>query len=267
MKYVTSKLYSTKDYRLFEPSPHNRDIKKTKMLAESMATYGFDEGFPVRCRPAANGRLSVTHGHHRLHVAESLQLPVWFVVAKKDIPMFESETSNHQWNVTDFVVARARAQEKPALDVLEYQARTGISLTQCISLLGGESAGSSNKTNQIKSGTYKVKKNGHAEDVAHIVLTLKEIGVAFATNNYFVNAISKVLQVPVFDVGTFLHKCKTHKEIMEQRRNVDDFLDLIELVYNRQTPKANQVNIAFLAKTASCQKKDTFGRFTMDAWK
>jgi hypothetical protein len=66
--------------------------------------------------------------------------------------------------------------------------------------------------------------------------------------------------VPAFDSATFMHKCKTHKEIMEPRRNVDGYLELIELVYNRQTPKRAMMPLAFLAKQAALQKKAAFGR-------
>ena len=260
MKHLLSRLHVTKDYRLFDPSPHNRDIGKIKQLEESMRKYGFDEGFPIRCRPGNGARLIVTHGHHRLHVAESLGLPVWFIVAKHDIPMFESETANHAWNIRDYVVARARACEKPAEEILRYHKETGIGLRQCIAVLGGEAAGSDNKSVQVKMGKYKVKPNRQADDLARIVLHLKEIGCKFSTNNYFVSAISKCLQVDQFDADVFMHKCRTHLEIMEQRRNVDDFLDLIELVYNRQTPRKYMTQIAFLAKREAMQRKGKFGK-------
>jgi len=260
MKYVESKLYSTKDYELFVPCEYNRDVKKTKLLEKSMRKYGFDDGLPIRCRPMADGRLAVTHGHHRLHVAQSLQLPVWFIVASRDIPMFESEASSHQWNVSDYAVARERAGERDASEALQFHRETGISLQQSISLVGGECAGSSNKAVQLKMGTYKAKDNKHAREVKEVVVFLKNIGCSFATKSYFVNAISKCLMLDEFDIGTFLHKCRTHQNIMEDRRNVDDFLDLIELVYNRQTPKKNMVPVAFLAKQKALTRRVSFGK-------
>ena len=260
MNYTTTRKYWTKDYSIFIHSPHNRDVKKIRQLEESMRKYGYDDGFPIRCRPAPDGKLYCTHGHTRLYVAASLGLPVWFVVASADIPMFESETANHNWTVTDYAVARERAGEHVAGVVMALHRETGIGLNQCISLVGGESAGSNNKRAQLKNGTLKQSNMKHANQIKDVVLFLKEIGCSFATNNYFVAALSKCFLVPTFDAATFMHKCRTHKEIMEPRRNVEDYLDLIELVYNRQTPKRAMIPLAFMAKQISLQKKASFGR-------
>ena len=71
-----------------------------------MDEHGFDEGLPIRCIRNGNGKLKITHGHHRFHVARKKGLPVWYIVANNDIPLFESEASAHSWDVRDFTVAQ-----------------------------------------------------------------------------------------------------------------------------------------------------------------
>jgi len=250
-------LRSTRDYSLFEPHPYNRDVTKTKVLELSMDEYGFDDGLPIRCVRNGNGKLKITHGHHRFHVARQKGLPVWFIVASNDIPLFESEASAHAWNVQDFTVARARAGERPAEAVLKYHEQTGIPLNACISLVGGEGASSGNKPKQMKTGQFKVGDRTHAAAVAEIVAHCKTCGVSFATSSYFVKAVSKCLFVPDFDAELFMHKVSVHSELMEPRRGVDDYLELMELIYNRQAKR--KMPLAFMAREVSANRKETFG--------
>lgn len=252
-------LKSTTDYAKFIVHPHNRDISNTKVLEQSMRKYGFDPGLPLRCVPDPSGKLQITHGHHRFQVAKSIGLPIWYVVSSFDIPLFESEVSNHSWSMKDFTTARARAGEEPALEVMKYHKETGIPLSCSISLVGGESAGSGNKSTQLKSGTLKAKKTKHADDVAEIVKFCKSVGFNFATTANFVKALSKCLRVDVFDKDLFMLRVKTHPDTMEPCRTTDQYLDMIEFVYNRMA-KSKKIPLAFLAKEKGLERKGTFGK-------
>jgi len=250
----TPTLKCTSDYSMFEVHPHNRDISNTKILEKSMRKFGFDPGLPMRCIKGANSKLMITHGHHRFHVARMLGIPVWYIVAEDNIPLFDSEVSNHGWQLKDFGIARARAGEQSAVKVMDYHKETGIPFAQCISLIGGESAGSTNKNAQLKEGTLKAKDNKHASDVAEIVLACKSIGIKFANAALFVQALSKVLRLKEFDKSLFLHRVRTYQDLMEPRRTLDQYLELIEFVYNRNT-KGSKTPLAFLATEASRQRQ------------
>lgn len=248
----------TSDYSLFETHPHNRDISRTKVLEASMKKFGFDDGLPIRCVTNGNGKLKITHGHHRFHVARQLGLPIWYLVASNEIDLFESEASAHSWSVRDYTVARARAGESPAQEVMEYHRKTGIPLGLCISLVGGQAASSGNKAKAMKAGNFQPGDQIHADTVARVVAHCKDCGVEFATSSLFVKAVSKCLFVEDFDVYMFLHKVSAHPQLMEPRRNLDDYLDLIEMVYNRQC--RTKIPLAFLADQASRKRGQTFGK-------
>ena len=246
---VKPTLRSTKDYNLFEPHPYNREISRTKVLERSMRKFGFDNGLPIRCVRNGSDKLKITHGHHRFHVARSLGLPIWFIVASEDIPLFESEASTHAWNVKDYTVARARAGEQSAETVLQYHQQTGIPIGPCISLIGGESASSGNMGIGMKHGKFKVGDTKRADQIAVIVKHCVDCGVDFARNSLFVKALSKCIFVEEFDIDLFMHKVSTHKAVMEKRRGVDDYMDLIEFVYNRQSQV--KIPLRFLANQAA----------------
>lgn len=252
-------LRETKNYSLFESHPHNRDISKTKVLEKSFRTFGFDPGLPIRCVRRADGKLIITHGHHRFHVAVKTGQPVWYIVVDRDISLFESEASSHNWSVRDFTVARARAGERPAEAVLQYHQETGIPLNTCISLLGGESAGSSNKTPQLKNGTFKVSPDTTlANRIKEIVHSCKSHGVRFATNVHFLNALSKCLFLSEFDEEVFMSKVASHSGLMDAQRGYSEYLDLIEFIYNRNSKK--KIPLAFLAKENASNRQLGFGK-------
>ena len=256
---MKTELKSTNNYDAFMVHPHNRDISNTKVLEQSMRRFGFDPGLPIRCIRDTSGKLQITHGQHRFHVARKLGLPVWYIISGYDIPLFDSEVSNHSWSIKDFTTARARAGEAPALEVVKYHEETGMPLSACIALIGGEGAGSGNKRNQLKCGTLKVVKSKHANDVAEVVISCKSMGFKFATTASFVNALSKCLMVKEFDKDLFLLRVKTHPETMEPCRTVDQYIDMIEFVYNRMA-KAKKIPLAFMAKEQSRLRKETFGK-------
>lgn len=245
----TPRLLRTKNYDLFLPHPYNRDIAATDHLEKSMLEHGFDGGLPIRCVKDGD-KLRITHGHHRFHVARKLGIYLWYIIAPNDIPLFDSEASNRSWNIKDFTTARARAGEPAAGEVLRAHRETGIAVGTCISLLGGENGGSHNKTNAMRMGKYQLGDHSVADVVFDTVLFLKGIGIKFASAKQFVAALSKAVFVDQFDAQDFMRKAKTHKALMEPRRNIDDYLDLIETVYNYGKQSKNQIPLVFLVKQA-----------------
>jgi len=252
-------LRATKDYSLFELHPHNRDIGRTGPLEESMRKHGFIKSCPIRCFRNGSGKLQITQGHHRFHVARKLGEAVWFLVDTQEIPIVDLEVPVNRWSVRDYATARMRGGDQAAREVLRFHEKTAIPLNCAISLVGGAGADSYNKVKAVKAGTFTVGDMKHANAVAEVVEHCKECGVEFATKTSFVKAISMCLLVPKFDPGLFMHKVAVHTMLMEPRRSVDDYLDLVELVYNRQNTR-KKMAVAYEAREAALRRKATFGR-------
>jgi hypothetical protein len=231
------------------------------MLEKSMERYGFYEGNPITCVRNNEGKLQITQGHHRFHVAKKLGLSIWFLVAPRNIPLFETEASSHSWNVRDFAVARCRKGEKAPLEALEYHQKTGIPLSCSIGLVGGLGASSGSvKSRELKSGKFKVGDMTHANEVASIIEHCKQEKISFALNTYFVQAISKCLFVPDFDAEYFRYKVSKYPELMRPQRGVDEYLRLIEEVYNYKQSKKKIISLAYYASEAAMERKRTFYR-------
>ena len=252
MSKVVPQLRMTTKYDMFNEHPHNRDISSTKLLEKSMKRYGYDPGFPIRCIYNLDGQLQVTHGHHRLYVAEKLGLPVWYIICDRNIELFSSEGANRQWNSMDYATARTRGGDDVAAEVLEYHKTTGIPLTACVGMFTGNYSGSGNAMQQFKDGTMKITTREHARLVAHVVNACKEAGVSWASRNGFVCALSLCIACSQFDVSRFVSKVQSHAHMMHVCRTQDEYLQMIESVYNRQT--ADKVPIMFLAQQGASSR-------------
>ena len=244
-----TRLMRSKKYEMFIAHDLNRDVQRTKLLEASMRRYGYDDASPIRCiRNGPDGRLKITAGHHRFHVARKLGIEVYYNVASKDIPLFESEGTVRQWSVQDFTDARSRAGDVGATAVLEYKEKTGLPISTSIALVSGQSAGAGGVARKMKEGTFAIGSQRHAKTIERIVLHLKSLSIRMATNSCFINAVSRAIWVPEFDVDVFLYKISCHSELLERQRGLDAYMELIELIYNRNTPTRNRLGVKFFAE-------------------
>lgn len=261
MRKWEPKLRSTKDYDLFDAHQHNRDEKRNKDLEASMRKYGFDPGCPIRVvRDPKTKKLRINKGHHRFNLARQLGEPIWFIEMDHELPLYEAEASEKSWTVPDFTASRARSGDNGAIAVKEFQRRTGLPVGVCISLIGGEGPGSSNKQRDMRTGSFVPGDQRYAEKIEMVVSACKNANVAFATNKLFVTAIYKALCVPEFDLDLFLHRMKSNVALMDRRSTTDGYLELIELIYNRQASLAKRLNVAYRAREVAKLRALTFGK-------
>jgi hypothetical protein len=251
---MSSAIHATKKYNLFDLSDFNRDIsqKRVKQLMASFEKHGWIEAYPIHCVRGSDGRLKIKAGHHRFVAARALGIAVLYIVCDDEATLPELEKSNPAWSFIDYLKAYARVGSADHQAVLDYSERTGIGIGQSASLLAGECASSSNQSKRVKNGSYKLGPQDHANRVAYLVMSTKEIGVPFATHPLFVSAISCVSKIPEFNPQTFLQRLATMPSLATKQATRDGYLDLIETIYNRKTQK--RTALAFLAKEAARER-------------
>jgi len=243
---MTSKIQEISDYEKFELLQFNRPVKRTQYLEKSMRKYGWLDAYPMHVVRNNNGKLKIKAGHHRFHVARKLNIPVKYIVDDSDISIRELEQSTSPWTLSDYLISNIREGRHPYAAVQQYHQRTGISLICCISMLGGESAGSQNKMDHFKAGTYQLGDMQNAAMVERIIKFLRDrCNIEWATNSLLVKALSRLCWVPEFDSKRFMQKAKDHRFLFEKRPSVEDYTNLIELIYNRNSQ--NKMPLTFLA--------------------
>jgi hypothetical protein len=246
---MSPRIETTMDYDLFELHDFNRDVVKIKNLTSSMRTHGWIDAYPIHAIRNGNKKFKIKAGHHRYVVAKELRVPLKYVVCNDNATIPELERATNPWRLADYLISRVRSGDPHYLAVKQYMDRTGITLQQCISLLGGESAGSHNKQEPFKDGKFTLGDRTHADIVADIIVHCRSCGIPVATLSLFVNAVSKMAWIPEFNPAVFKQKVTNFKSLVQKQPTAQAYLELIEAIYNRQS-KAKKP-LAFLADEAA----------------
>lgn len=254
-----ARLEVTKDYGIFEMHEFNRPLHKDKLLEESMKAHGFMPSSPIHCVKNGNETLKVIRGHHRLDNAKRLGLPVYYIIDESNKDIFELEGGKPVWTVRDFAEARSNAGNESCEKLLWFSKKHNLPLGVTASLLGGESAGSNNKTKQIKKGNFELGDMTHANKVVRITDTCRDLKIPFASSAAFVSALSAALRVKDFDTNVFIHKVNLNPAIMRKRGTMQEYLEEIEAMYNYGS-KQGRIPLAFKAREIARARKDSFGR-------
>jgi len=233
---MSVKILESNNYKMFELLDVNRDVTKIAPLVESMKKHGWINSKPMSVIQNGNGKLKIKDGHHRFEVAMRLGMPVKYVIDKDDATIYELDKSTNKWSLKDCLVSYCRAGKIEYLKLKTYIDETGINISSAASMLMGQSAGSGNCQAPLRNGTYKVnQKCNHAEIVKDIVLCLKKNGVKFYNTDFLVQAISKVAWVDQFSPDIMKAKIKHFAHLIEKKANLDQYLTLLEELYNRQS--------------------------------
>lgn len=254
-------LKQTKNYDMFIMNELNRDIYHLDDLIKSMKRYGFWPDEPISTIHSEDKKkLVITDGHNRFAAARTIGVSVWYIVTDDiGVSLQERNKLKKPWTLQDYLTSYSRNPANSAyIAVKNYMQETGIPLGLAISILAGESAGSSNRVNQFKNGGYKIGDQTHASQIKRVVTTMKALGLPIATTSFFIQALSKCLWVKEFSVQRFINKISTYASLAEKQANLDQYLGLIEKIYNRQSQ--NKINISFLAKEEALIRQSSFNK-------
>lgn len=250
-----AKLQSTSDYSKFLRSAFNREVKKTEYLRQSMKKNGYIQAYPLHVEKRDDGKLVIIGGHHRFEVAKELQIPVWYVIVEGiDVTIHELERATNQWTMRDYLHSFCALGLEPYSVVRQFHERTGISLSLCIAMIGGDTGNTSNQRDRFKAGTYKVKDMEHAEMVGDITIFMRELNIEFATNTRFTAALSKTCRYEGFDPTQFKKRVASNVALMINQPNIEMYQQLIEDIYNRRQSKENRIPLKMLADQAVARR-------------
>ena len=252
-----AQILESNNYRMFELLAFNRDVKKINSLMESMTEHGWINAYPMNVAINGNGKLKIKDGHHRFEVAQRLGIPLKYVVCKDDSTIYELDKATNKWSMSDCLTSYCRAGKIEYAKVKEYCDETGIGLSNATSMLAGNSAGTGNFYSGFREGTFKIKANNpHAEIVKELVLCCKKYGVEFYNTNLLVHAFSKIAWVDKFNLNQMKSKIKSFAFVMEKKANLDQYLNMIEEIYNRQS--RSKIPLKYMAEEAAKKRNITF---------
>lgn len=243
------KLQKTKEYSKFRLHQFNRKVDTIKYLEESIRIYGYIPAYPLHCVRGRNSELVIKDGHHRFEVCRRLGISVYYVVCDDIATIQELVRTINIWDQKDFLDSYVNAGMSDYVYIKNYHERTGIPLACCVSMLAGNSAGTMKHQKVFRSGKIQLGDVSHANTVSSITKKCAENGISFATNGLFVQALSKCVWVKEFNVDEFKLKTKKYPFLFEKQRSVEDYINMIENVYNRN--RKEKIPLSFLASEAT----------------
>ena len=241
----------TRDYGKFEPFFINRNVnpRRAKRIKQSMTEHGFIPAYPLHCVVNGNGKLRIKDGHYRFQCAQELGLPVAYVVSKDTAELHELVNTIVRWNLEDYKDSHINAGNKPYVELQEYQSETGIPTSRIIAMFSGKGLyDGGGSLDLFKAGQFKIVDVKLADKVKEIVVLLKTLKVEFASHAMFVNAIGRVIPAEGFVMGRMITKIKAHFHRMKKQASTDDYINLLEKIYNFHASPSDLVPLALNAK-------------------
>lgn len=244
----------TKNYDIFDLHENNRVVKvnskKYKDLMRSMKAHGFLPFFPLWVKKGKSGKLEVQVGHHRLHSAIQLGIPVFYMLYHSDFKIWEEEESTSKWTLADHFTRLISEGDHNALAIKNFHDETGIGLSLCLSLFSGETSARSNKSSKFKRGEFKVSPSTlhKARVLKSVVEKSKVIDKAIALHPHYVSALMKTMSVSVFDPDLYENKLEKHPALFIKQVNTEGYIEMIDAIYNSHTQRAMKIPLSFLVK-------------------
>lgn len=253
------KLKMTYNYNLFTNDPTNRNVTKVGTLVQSMKEYGFLPAYPIHV-VYRNGQLFVKDGGHRLAAAKITKNPVYYVVLEDiDISIPQINSGQTPWSGADYVDSYIKRGLEEYIKLSEFCRRYRIPLTIAAPLLLGRQPNAAAYITDIRRGTFKVKNEQMANQIMLLVEAIRPF-FKQAASRFFIGAIYRCFMVKEFDHVRFCKKAKKHRHLFEHKATIDDYLAVIEQVYNEQARKNDRIPLKFMANQAA-EKKAIAGRF------
>jgi hypothetical protein len=240
---VVGEIRETKDYSIFKFRDDNRVINNNhvKKLSNKMKVKGWLSSSVV----TINGNGDVIDGQHRVKAAMSVGCPIRYKVTRGagTEEMTEMNTLQKNWSPFDHLhkfVVRGNPSYvtfQRFVDEFPQYKYTEIAMFLSNSL-------NSVHRDTFESGNYSVKDVNKGRKWANEILQLKPFGEKFYNRSIFVRAMIKVMSnKPEFIFEEFLHKVKLRPMNFVQCGTVDQYVEMIENVYNYR--RSDKINLRF----------------------
>lgn len=250
MEYKTVQI--SKDYSKFYNSSENRDVdlksSNARDLRKSFKENGWIPSFPMSVYKNGKNGYKILDGQHRFAIARELGMPVKFVEVDQEFEISEINQMQKGWSLKDYMKRWQKAGKKDYFEIEEFiQAHPNIPLSSAISLLFNNASLTGGLNKKFKYGDFHITPNsrGVAYRIANAYESIIEISRDAKHSNHL-SAIIMCFRVDEFDIDRLVEQYDKNPSMIQNCSKTDDWLDLVEEVYNHQ--KRNRIPLKFLAR-------------------
>ena len=244
-------LRATRDYALFHDHRNQQPMsnKHINRLAESMKKNGFFPSKPISFyRDPETKKLIIIDGHHRLRAAQIAGVEVFMVEEDPQVELLIGDINAgvKKWTSISFVKLFADRGSSDYQTLLQYIDR-GLPLPCAVSALVMETPGSSNHSQKVPTGEFKVRSTQMADYLLWIVDSTKQAAKNISRQVY-IQALGACFWVKEFDPEIMIKRILANPTMIQPVSRRDQALDLLEEVYNYRTQK--KLSLKFHAEEA-----------------
>lgn len=228
------KVKSTTDYSKFKFIRGNRPIdKRVKKMIRAIKRKNMLADFPILTKSNGDGRNLIFDGQTRYEAAKQLKLPVFYIESNHieiaDVP--EANCVQTPWSSRDYLHSWSERGNQHYNKLKEFVAEFGLPITTSALLLSGSGQMHGQIAPKLRAGKFTVTAEDSARRAAAFITAMK-FYVPFATTRCLALAMARLLATPSFDPNRFLQKLKLNPSRLVPCANVDQYIELIEDIYN-----------------------------------
>lgn len=234
-----NKVYRTKDYSIFKFHKENRTIKTPKVnyLKGRMMKNGWAKGSHL----TVNHKYEIIDGQHRLLAAMEVGVPVDYVMYRNangnDIR--ELNMGGDPWRIMEHLDFGIKQGNQNYILLDRFMKNfPHIRPTDCTMLT--KNSTSYARRREFEEGEFKVKDMKIAYEWGHNIMSLKPYFDGYKLS-LFVRSMITVLQHPEFKFDEFLHRVKTRRSMIYKCGTLDQYLEMIEKIYNFRRPADERI--------------------------
>lgn len=235
------KIYYTRDYSRFSFIRGNRNLNEAKI---KKIIKDIKEGLDMLryCPILVNDNMEIIDGQHRFYVAQKLNSNVWYIICQDasilEIAKINSRTE--KWKNEDFLQCYIDQGNEHYRQLDEFRQKHKLSLTDAITLLAtGSVSTGGNQLPKFKEGDFQVKYLAEAAYLLNLAADFK----AFDQYNkrHFLKAIEKLVEAGKYQHSRLVEKFKKNKEELIKRSSYKEYLQDLELLYNKHAQKRETI--------------------------
>jgi hypothetical protein len=236
---VINEVLKTKDYDKFCRLEGNRMINTAnlKQIKKSMLEKQLISPIIV------NEKMEVIDGQHRFQAQKELELPVYYVVqfgyGREETQILNSNSRN--WSIDDYMDSYCESNLTHYLTYRDFFHKWGFKHNEIMNMLNGTIHDRSLQT-YFKCGKYKVKKLKQAEQQAKQITEMIKFYAGYKRRG-FVLAMLECFNNDSFDFKYFLKKCKYQSTKLVDCVRYQDYLKIIEEIYNYKTRTKEKIRL------------------------
>lgn len=232
-------VHTTNDYALFSSIEGNRQINELhlKHLKKSIEEKMLFTVITV------NEKYQIIDGQHRFYVLKELGLPVNYVICEgyglNEVHRLNNNSKT--WGLGDYLDGYCNLGYQDYVIFKKFKKTYKFGNDICIALLSGKMDFSrSNK--DFTQGKFKISDLSWSQHIAGEITKIGHYYEGYKRKSFIV-ALLKLFKNKNFDMDTFLKKLKTQPASLKHCANANDYLDLIEKIYNFRS--SNKVSLKY----------------------